>query len=159
MSRINIHVPVDMEDLFLKYKDQINVSQAALRCVKAELEQAKKVDEGLISTDEMIQRLRMERLQDEDQAFQVGYAQGIEYFKSKSYGEIQAIMEASLRGEAEGIMDAVEEEIEGWDNRSFFEIWATNGIGITKHQLAHFALGYGKATKDCWDKIANQVMA
>jgi hypothetical protein len=159
MSRINIHVPVDMEDLFLDYKDQINVSQAALRCVKAELEQAKKVAEGLIDTDEMIQRLRMERLQDEDQAFQLGYTEGIKGFKAKSYGEIQAIIEAYLRGDAEGIMDATEKEIEGWDNRSLFEHWATNGLGMTKHQLSHFTLGYGKATKDCWDKIAAQVMA
>lgn len=159
MSRINIHVPVDMEDLFLEYKDQINVSQAALRCVKAELEQAKQVAKGFISTDEMIQRLRMERLQEEDQAFQVGYAQGIEYFKSKSYGEIQAIMEAYLRGDAEGIMNAVEEGIEGVSNKAFFENWAIGNLGITKSQLAHFALGYGKATKDCWDKIAAQVMA
>lgn len=155
MSRINIHVPVDMEDLFLEYKDQINVSQAALRCVKAELEQAKQVAEGLIGTDAMIQRLRMERLQDEDQAFQVGYAQGIEDFNNKSYGSIQSTIDAYMRGYAEGIMDAYDDENE---IKGLFTQLAIH-LEVANHQIDHLALGYGKATKDCWDKIADQVMA
>jgi hypothetical protein len=155
MSRINIHVPVDMEDLFLEYKDQINVSQAALRCVKAELEQAKQVAEGFISTDAMIQRLRMERLQDEDQAFQLGYSQGIEDFKNKSYGSIQSTIDAYMRGYVEGIMGAYDDEDE---IKGLFKQLAIH-LEVASHQLAHFALGYGKATKDCWDKISAQVMA
>ncbi|TVQ19979.1 MAG: hypothetical protein EA367_09910 [Leptolyngbya sp. DLM2.Bin15] len=144
-----------MEELFLEYKDHINVSQAALKCVKAELDQAKQVAEGFISTDAMIQRLRMERLQEEDQAFQLGYSQGVEDFKNKSYGSIQSIMEAYLRGYAEGIMDTYDDED---DIKGLFKQLAIH-LEVSSHQLAHLALGYGKATKDCWEKIEAQVMA
>jgi hypothetical protein len=60
-----------------------------------------------------------------------------------------------MSGYAEEIMDAYdnEEEIKG-----LFKQLAIH-LEVTSQQLAHFALGYGKATKDCWDKIADQVMA
>lgn len=81
------------------------------------------------------------------------------YFKGLSYDSIQSMIKAYLKGDTEGIMDATDEEIEGVSNRAFFEPWATTNLGITKHRLVHFALGYGKSTKDCWDKISAQVMA
>jgi hypothetical protein len=147
-----------MESLFFEYKDQINVSQAALKCVKAELAQAEKFAQGLISTDAIVQRLRMERLQSEDDAFQLGYSQGVQHFEKESYSSIQSVIEAYMRNDAKGIMDGNECEIDGLSSRIIFERWARN-FGITQNQLDHFTLGYGKATKDCWEKIKAQVMA
>lgn len=151
MNQISVRIPKSLERDFDKYKDEFNVSEACQTAISRELDFRKALANAVGDRDKTVARLKRERQQLQDAAFQEGRLAASKDFNTLSYAIIQTVLQA-IAGEwrADTLLQA-----EGFEflEKSFQQ------LELHDNQLDTYVRGWCHGICTIWDDIQNEVEA
>ena len=158
---LTITVPEKLHKRLQEVKKSFNVSRVCQEAIETEIKRHELLKSGLEDIKDVIERLRLEKAEIAKRAYDIGYQQGLEDFKSLPYEAL--IIVDSHRDPWDALGEFDEKGVECYsffhhylyldDNCDDFNI-LVNGEWIDRDL---FIEGYFQAILDCYDKIKDQL--
>lgn len=151
MTQICVRIPKSLERDFEKHKDEFNVSEACQAAISRELDFRKALAKAIGDRDRIVARLKRERRQFQDGAFQEGRLAASEDFNTLSYADIQTVLRAIAEDwDAETLV-----QTEGFEflEKSFQQ------LELHENQFDIYVRGWCRGICTLWEDIQNEVEA
>jgi post-segregation antitoxin (ccd killing protein) len=151
MAQINVRIPKYLERDFEQHKEKFNVSEACQTAIARELEFHKALADAIGNRERTVARLKQERQQLQNAAFQAGRLDASADFDSLSYADIQTVLKAI----AEDWSAATLIQTEGFE---FLEE-SFQALEFHSNQLETYVHGWCHGICTIWEDVQNEVEA
>lgn len=152
-TRVNISIPDELHNRLQAVKEQVNVSAVCAAALTSAVQVQEALNQAQGGKEKMIERLRAEREELENEWFQAGKVEGIESAENTSYADFTLIAEVYNSGD--------QFWVENLSSRDEFEwmIEKADAMEIPENLRQDFYRGILDALLAQWLAVEDEVMA
>ena len=170
--KITLSVPEELSKKMEKWKEAFNFSSVFQEAISKEIEKKENLTRKIKEEpkmEEIIERLKQEKIDEENKFHEIGHEDGLQWAKSASYRELKYVVDEyeAMFEESGDIVswDPTNDEILGGYFTDIFEEYKKEGMGFTQVSYSNsipneffteWERGWKEAVEAFWDEIKDK---